>query len=771
MIDNSFQLSSASAILGAVSLTTALAATCTRAGRSALLNASAAIYVRLFHDPSPPSDVAPNDDKAGCEPISVLGKDDKRPLYLSHSPVARVFKAVFGQSTAEKQSRKGLKGKQASAEVPWVRICDFAAEADPKNWITEDELNSWRRMSDDTADQALVALRQADQLSSTFKPSTPADPIADLFELERQCSEATSTTYNPSSLRDGLQNFLFNINKRPPRGAGAISEAWYEARDARWLAKGRKPDDALSPEEVEEEYREEARVIRAAQQMFYKFVGPILLSLLHFSLAGGFSSPKIMSVLRQTGYLVPYSDVSSRSSSKSDSSSTTPLSPVQRAAMQNKHTADRTWTRLLETTQFVLDVMQDVDSMLPPALHSDAAARACYPQADPQGREDMGSTDDSHSMDTIGTAQRDYLERVGGGRGWQGSVRVRLLHANVRTKILASVRARQASSATMFDSEAGASSSSTTAHANLYDQALNGIPINQQDLLATLASFSSSPLWCMGRMGHHVQPQEREDFVSLWRHVGYYMGCEPELLRRCFGNARKADGFLFNVVGHLFPNISQTVREPAVAAAAAPTGVRAHIAMASKVEEAVGEAETQEQDTLASLAILQACANRPPFFTSLQTHWALARHLLGPSLAGYLGIPHTSPLQQVSVDLSFLATRIPIIFGSSSFPLYPAPLRRRWERQRLRLGRIMMRRLITWLNGSKLATFAGRRVTSGGEGAVEIELKIADGARWARMWRMLMVEMGVVLVGVGVVVCFAGVYLTKLLTQAVSQCI
>ncbi|KAE8268910.1 hypothetical protein A4X09_0g3430 [Tilletia walkeri] len=786
MIDTSFQLPSASVVLGAVSLTTALIATCTKAGRIALVKVPATIYVRIFHDPSPSSEESDcNPSKLGCEPISVLGKDDERPSYLSHSPVARVFKAVFGRSKSEKDSRKGLKTEQDPSEVPWIRICDFAAEADPKSWITADELNSWRRMSDEPADQALLALRQADQLSSTFEPHTPADPIVDLFQLEKQ---ADLTNSDSTSLRDGLSNFISIVSKRPPRGAGAISEAWYEARDARRQQQGRKPDEPLSSEELQEEYQEEARVIRAAQQMFYKFVGPILISLLHFSLAGGFSSPKIMSVLRQTGYLVPYRDVSARSSSSKAESDQAPLTPVQRAAKQNKHTADRTWTRLLETTQFVLDVMQDVDSMLPPSLLADDAVRACYPQADPHGRKDMGNTADSHSTDKIGDAQRDYLDRVGGGRGWQSSVRVRLLHANVRAKILASVKARQASSATMFDaagdkdgegtSSSSKKASSSSSHANLYDQALNGIPINQEDLLATLASFSSSPLWCMGRMGHHVSAQEREDFVSLWRHVGFYMGCEPDLLKRCFGSARKADGFLFNVVGHLFPNISQTVREQSSssstekkdmvdAAAAASSGLGAHAVMISKLSEEVVDEEAQEHDTLASLAILQACADRPPFHTSLQTHWALARHLLGPSLAGYLGIPMTSPLQQISVDLSFFATRIPILFGSSS--LYPAPLRRRWERQRLRLGRIMMRRLITWLNGSKLATFTGRRVNAGGEGQVEIELNPRDGARWAKAWRMLMVEMAVVLGVAGLGMGVAGFYLASLVSRKVSQ--
>ncbi|KAK0555662.1 hypothetical protein OC846_001627 [Tilletia horrida] len=725
--------------------------------RTAVLEIPARIYVYAFHDPLPPP---PKDGGGEClsdvEPISVLSHQATRPAYLSHSPWSQALKALFGRSEDEKTADSGLQNNvQTRTRAPWIRICDFAAEAEPTSWIQEHELNSWRRLSDDAADQVLRALRDLHESHLDLKQSSSSDPLTDIFTLGSQGSGSNT----PNA---GLQRFVSQVNQRPPPGAGAISESWYAARDARRKEQGLSGPP--SPAELQEEYLEEARVIRAGQQMFYKFVGPILLSLLHFSLAGGFSSPKIMQVLRQTGYLVPYRDVSA--SANGSRQKGPKLSPVERAAQQNQRTADRTWTRLLETTQFVLDVMQDVDSMLPPTLFADEKLRSsCYPQSDPNDEHiNQGSTPDSHSLHNINSQQREFLEKVGGGRGWQSSVRVRLLHANVRARILASVKARKASSATMFDAEADAElarahelgpetptrpsgNPDAASYAKIYDEAMNGVPINQEDLLATLASFSSSPLWCLGRMGHIASDQEREDYVALWRHVGFYMGIDANLLKRCFGSARKADGFLFNVVGHLFPNISQTVMTvPATPTSATFDGKKAVVVPGA--EEEVAE-EAQEQDTLASLAILQACADRPPFRTSLQTHWALARHLLGHSLASYLGIPRTAPLQQVSVDLSFFATRVPIMFGSGAIPLlYSARRRERWEHERLRLGRIMMRRLINWLNDGKLATFAGRRATSSG---VEIELKAEDGKKYAGAWRMLMLEMVGVLVGSGAV--------------------
>ncbi|KAL9936785.1 hypothetical protein V8E36_004020 [Tilletia maclaganii] len=779
-------LASSSLAIGAVALSVTTSLIATRPGRAVIFGLPAFFYVKLFHDPLPsqsPNSCGDLDSSfEASPPIAVCSTEDPRPVYLSHSPFSRAIKAFGGKSQSQKLAEAGLNQEQDEGSIPWVRICDFAAQADPAFWIVEEELSSWRRLSDDPADRALAALRQAHLIDPSFTPHQPADPIADILELHRRAgilkTTSASVDDNAETIaihRASLATFVETIDRRPPRGAGAISESWYAARDARFLASGRPQPFVLTPDEILEELREEARVLRAAQQMFYKFVGPILLSLLHFSLAAGFSSPKIMAVLRQTGYLVPYRDVGSVANGAEEPKRK--LTPVERAAKQNKRTADRTWSRLLETTQYVLDVAQDVDALLPPSLFNDASVRnGVYAQRGPSSSSSTeaptNEEDDSHSFYRIGQAQRAYLSRVSGGRGWQSSVRVRLLHANVRHKILSSVKARQAQSATMYDTadeDASKSSSSTAevaSHANLYDEVLNGVPINQEDLLATLASFSSSPLLCIGRMGHYVSAQEREDYVSLWRHVGFYMGCEPDMLRRCFGDARKADGFLFNVVGHLFPNISQSVKQPRHDPANGKGNGHANGAHDKVTPNGDGdgveivpmprdvEEEVQEQDTLASLAILQACADRPPFHTSLQTHWALARHLLGPSLAGYLGIPLTLPLQKVSVDLSFIATRIPILF--STFPLYPSSLRTRWETQRLRLGRIMMRRLINWLYGARLATFTGR---AGSGHEVVIELDAGEGKAYARAWRMLMIEMGAVLAGWAVVGLALGVYL------------
>jgi len=53
---------------------------------------------------------------------------------------------------------------------------------------------------------------------------------------------------------------------------------------------------------------------------------------------------------------------------------------------------------------------------------------------------------------------------------------------------------------------------------------VEGIPISQEDMVATLNSFASAPLLCMTKTGLTPLPQECEDWTALWRVIGYYLG-------------------------------------------------------------------------------------------------------------------------------------------------------------------------------------------------------------------------------------------------------
>jgi hypothetical protein len=126
------------------------------------------------------------------------------------------------------------------------------------------------------------------------------------------------------------------------------------------------------------------------------------------------SSPQITRVLEQVSYLVPPSHGTGRNDTNS-----LPIPQISQA------TNDRTYARLLETTQFVLDVMNCV-----------------VPSGSPKEKKD------SHNL-------------FPGGDGWKSTIRVRLLHAVARRRIL----------------ESGGRKG--------YNRERDGIPINQEDLAVT----------------------------------------------------------------------------------------------------------------------------------------------------------------------------------------------------------------------------------------------------------------------------------------------
>lgn len=115
-------------------------------------------------------------------------------------------------------------------------------------------------------------------------------------------------------------------------------------------------DPEYTPERaIQEQNRACLPVLSEGQAVFWRYSGDMFTTLLHFSLAGGFASARIMSVLYETGYLT----------SKS---------------------RDATYRRLMETTQALVDFMGDMRPVT--------------------------------------------------GKGWQSAVRVRLLHSQVRLRIL-----------------------------------------------------------------------------------------------------------------------------------------------------------------------------------------------------------------------------------------------------------------------------------------------------------------------------------------------
>jgi hypothetical protein len=88
------------------------------------------------------------------------------------------------------------------------------------------------------------------------------------------------------------------------------------------------------------------------------------------------------------------------------------------------------------------------------------------------------------------------------GDGFHITVKVRVMHAEVRRMILRSGR---------------------------WDEARWGAPINQHDMSATTLLFSLAVVEGLRTLGLEIERDELERYLQLWRYVGWVMGCDREL--------------------------------------------------------------------------------------------------------------------------------------------------------------------------------------------------------------------------------------------------
>ncbi|KAL8667120.1 MAG: hypothetical protein Q9202_001042 [Teloschistes flavicans] len=94
-----------------------------------------------------------------------------------------------------------------------------------------------------------------------------------------------------------------------------------------------------------------------------------------------------------------------------------------------------------------------------------------------------------------------------GGAGHASSIRVRLLHAAVRQRILRLAR----NNPEYFD-------------VNEY-----GVPINDLDCIATIGTFSATLIWLsFPRQGVWLRGQEIKDYIALFRYIAYLTGTPTE---------------------------------------------------------------------------------------------------------------------------------------------------------------------------------------------------------------------------------------------------
>ncbi|CAK1363021.1 unnamed protein product [Cercospora beticola] len=321
--------------------------------------------------------------------------------------------------------------------------------------------------------------------------------------------------------------------------------------------------------------------ILRGQAVFYRYAPQILASLLQFSLSAGFSSPSISRLLNLTSYLVP------------------PMSstPEGEAPRISKASNDRTYMRLMETTQFVLDCMSK----------------------------------DAMEVDNA---------------GWRSAVRVRLLHATMRSRLLARVRGQMSK---LPDPP--------------YREDRDGVPLSQEDMAGTLASFSGAPLLNVMKVGIMPSLQECEDYTALWRVIGYYMGIDTEILSAHMSSWHQCSRLTACSIVNIFAG--ESFAPPAVHFPMNKADVPKYLQIQHQNSATTSTNGTKPDvyTTPATLPVLYSVVNRWPSPFTFQDQAAAARRLMGETLADWLSVPRTSLPRKVYLYTSFAVLNIPPTFS------------------------------------------------------------------------------------------------------------
>lgn len=162
-----------------------------------------------------------------------------------------------------------------------------------------------------------------------------------------------------------------------------------------------------------------------------------------------------------------------------------------------------------------------------------------------------------------------------GGAGHASSIRVRLLHAAVRRRILKLSHERP----------------------RYFDVEKLGVPINDLDSIATIGTFSATLIWLgFPRQGIWLRKQEIEDYLAMWRLVALYVGTPTEY----FATAEKAKCVMESIL--------------------------------------LSEIEPTETSKILANNIISSLQGQPPSYASRDFLNASARWLNGNDLADALGL-------------------------------------------------------------------------------------------------------------------------------------
>jgi len=162
-----------------------------------------------------------------------------------------------------------------------------------------------------------------------------------------------------------------------------------------------------------------------------------------------------------------------------------------------------------------------------------------------------------------------------GGEGFASSLRVRLLHAAVRRRILSLAKEKP----------------------SYYSISEYGIPINNLDSIGTISAFSATLIWLsFPRQGIVLRQQEIADYLALWRLIAFYLGTP--------------DSYFSS------PELAKAMMESLM----------------------ISEIRPSEMSKLLANNIILALQNQPPAYASRDFLNANARWLNGDELSDALGL-------------------------------------------------------------------------------------------------------------------------------------
>ena len=308
--------------------------------------------------------------------------------------------------------------------------------------------------------------------------------------------------------------------------------------------------------------------IARGQDVLYRYSGAALTGLTFQSLVGGLGANRIVETLVRTGGLSP--------------------SAARR--------------RLLQTLQHILQCTRHPDALRPP-----------------------GSWKESTS-DVAAEPSIEVQENGESGEGFVATVRVRLLHASVRRRILRLEREKPG----YFDVDGW------------------GIPVCDLDSAATIASFSASVIWLsLPRQGIWPKEQEVLDYIALWRYIGYLLGYPSKTAVERYASSTKQEEEK-NSEGMALP-YRDMFSAAEVASATGKSIIDPDFFVSPKRAKAlfesllIYEVEPSATSRLLARNILVSLANQPPVHVSVSMLAATTRWLIGRQLADALDVPTPSP--------------------------------------------------------------------------------------------------------------------------------